>query len=188
MKINGHLKKFTIIDTPGFEDLADESLASLEKIAGTLKGMLPRTVYGAIYFHRITDGRLMGTARAVLEIFKAICGPQFYPRVAFVTTMWDTISRARVERYMLINDELEKRHMTLSKDSPKVFRRLFDDRESSIAVLEHFARLAGSNATAPPLLLVNEALALKKFDVRKTSAGKEIMKKTGSDGFCCVVS
>jgi len=183
------MKKFTIIDTPGFEDLPDESLASLKKIAETLKVMHPRPVYGAIYFHRITDGRLMGTARTVLEIFKAICGPQFYPRVAFVTTMWDTISRPRVERYQLINDELEKRHMTLSQDSPKVFRRLFDDRESSIAVLEHFANLPRDAKKPPPQLqLVKEVLLMKEANVRRTAAGKEIMKKTGSDGFCCVVS
>ena len=181
------MKVFHIIDTPGFEDQPEDNLFALKKIGETLL-KLPQAVIGAIYFHRITDGRLMGTARAVLEIFKAICGPQFYPRVAFVTTMWDTISRPRVERYLLINDELEKRHMTLSQNSPRVFRRLYDDRESSMAVLEHFAMLARDDKIPPPFQLFKELFPMKVVNVRKTAAGKEIMRKTGRDGFhCCTL-
>ncbi|KAK0711867.1 P-loop containing nucleoside triphosphate hydrolase protein, partial [Lasiosphaeris hirsuta] len=92
LDINGRTKTFILVDTPGFEDFPENNLIALRSIAEKLSKMRPQVVYGAIYFHRIINGRFHGTTRSILSIFKSICGDQFFDHVAFVTTMWDAIN------------------------------------------------------------------------------------------------
>jgi len=147
-----------------------------------LKDMPSLRITGAIYFHRITDGRLTGSARFNLAIFKQICGEEFFPHVAFVTTMWDTVGGRGRERYDKLNRELEERHMRLVEEGPDIFK-FYSDLESCKTVLHYFARLASTSR--PPPLLFRKQLG-SNSSVRKTSAGKEAMRKSGRDrgGVC----
>lgn len=189
LNINGGIKTFTLIDTPGFEDLSEENLLALGKIAEKLREIRPRVVYGAIYFHRIINGRFHGTARFVLSIFKSICGQKFFPHVAFVTTMWDAISEEDYERHNALNDDLEAKYMRLSDDSPGIFKRLHDNEESSVAVLKHFVELSTRRPTPPQLQLIKEIGSGRRINTQSTTAGREMIKRgqnMGKPG-CCVV-
>ncbi|KAK5652246.1 hypothetical protein OQA88_10743 [Cercophora sp. LCS_1] len=88
----------TLIDTPGLDDTPFRNLEILENIARTLQSQSLSPTW-ILYFHRITDIRVTGTARLNLEILQAICGKTLYSRVFFVTTRWDTIPHANLPRF-----------------------------------------------------------------------------------------
>ncbi|KAK3358107.1 P-loop containing nucleoside triphosphate hydrolase protein [Lasiosphaeria hispida] len=184
--INGHRKAFILIDTPGFVDPQDVNLDILQNIAETLAKLAPGGVFGAIYFHNITEVRMKGTSLSVLDVFKAICGREFYPHIAFVTTMWDTIQEKFHAKFQITNKELEDGPMRL-KDAPEIFKRLRDDDECSKKVLEHFLLLARKRPAPPPLHLMKE-LRGDTRNVGNTAAGRRILKDDRSGpSTCCTV-
>ncbi|KXX73719.1 Nucleolar GTP-binding protein 1 [Madurella mycetomatis] len=190
-KLYAGLVTFTIIDTPGFDGSPDADLNTVHKIAKMLHQMGSQFVIcGVIYFHRITDRRFAGAARASLAISKSICGRDFFPFVAAMTTMWDTIDQKRHAEYESLNRQLEKLggHLRLSDSGPTIFKRLRNDEWSCREVLEHFARLALTEKP-PQLLLVKESreFGLSKKGVRKTTAGKEIMEKVSAGSSCTIL-
>jgi len=147
--------------------------------------MRPREVTAAIYFHRITDGRLTGSARFNLEIFKQLCGESFYPRVAFVTTMWDVVGLRGLQRYNTLNSELQEKYFRLADRGPDSFK-LNNDPKSCEKVLRYLGTLP--DASQLSRLLFSEQLARSRStNVRKTSAGKEALKKSGRGGACTIL-
>jgi len=148
-------------------------------------GINPSTITGAIYFHRITDGKLSGTLRATLEIFKRICGENFYLRVAFVTTMWDIIKGGALERYNTMHTELDRRYLRLSEHGPEMFK-CCNDEPSCEAVVKYFLELAKSRTGKGAQLLLFKEISLSS-NVRRTAAGQEIMKKQTGGGRCVIL-
>ncbi|KAK5651198.1 hypothetical protein OQA88_12746 [Cercophora sp. LCS_1] len=174
-------RDFWIIDTPGLDDLPAGNLAILKDLAQTLNKLGPLKVRGAIFFHRITDGRFGGSARTHLEIFKQICGQSFSHQAVFVTTMWNKTGPGR-SRYEAISQELETKYFRLTPEYTKVLQ--FENDESSAQKVLEF--LAGAPAKGQ-LLLGDEVkrVGSSLSGVRKTSAGKAITKASGSGG--CVI-
>lgn len=83
-----------LIDTPGFDDTTRDDAKILEELAFWLLQAY-RTGFhlsGLVYVHRITDGRLQGSAHRALKVFKAMCGEHCYPKVVMATTRWDEIT------------------------------------------------------------------------------------------------
>jgi len=163
-------------------------LFALRSIADELSKIRPQ-VYGAIYFHRITNGRFFGTDRAILSIFKLLCGEKFLDHAAVVTTRWDTITEEDFKRHQALNDALEADHLKLSDNSPGIFKRLRDDAGSSKGVLEYFVGLSASRPTPPQLQFIKEIGSRKQINVRSTSAGRFIIKRGSNIGEtrCCVL-
>lgn len=185
--IDGAKETFTLIDTPGFVDSPDDNLDILEDIAETL-ARLQQEVFGAIYFHNITEKRMKGTALAVLDVFKAMCGQEFYPHMAFVTTMWDTVHK-RVHRNLgVTHEELRNGPMRL-RNSVGVYQRLADDDQLAKDLLNRFWLLARDRPAPPTLHLVKE-LGPGARTVASTSAGRRLLKDDRtkpSDGCCAVM-
>lgn len=183
--LRGRPKSFTLIDTPGFVDVPEDNLTTLDKIAKMLH-KFPHPVSGALYFHRITDKRLHGTSRDILSIFKSICGDKFYPYIAYVTTMWDLVHPNRHHIFQEVNKTLGETHMRVPDGAP-VFRRMRDDVESCRDVLERFLDL--TRAGLPPSLQLMKEYGSGRGSVRKTCAGREILKKidTGGPRFCNIM-
>ncbi|KAK0627349.1 P-loop containing nucleoside triphosphate hydrolase protein [Immersiella caudata] len=191
-RFNGYIKPFLLIDTPGFVEPADENLKILRKIAKTLSRLDRDVVYGAIYFHNISEMRLKGTTAAILDIFKAICGEKFYPHVAFVTTMWDTVNPAYHQRLEIANGELEKGAMRLDGAPEMTFKRRRDDDYCSKEVLEHFAILRKKRYPPPQLQLMKELQGRDVGNIghiRTTSAGCLIPqdRRTSASGCCTIM-
>ncbi|KAK0653043.1 P-loop containing nucleoside triphosphate hydrolase protein [Cercophora newfieldiana] len=182
---------FIIIDTPGFEDSPPGSIKPLVKIARTLQAIGSSEITGAVYFHRITDGRLTGSLRSNLEIFRQICGEDFFPRVAFATTMWDIVGQKASTRYENINQELGRRYLRFGETGPEIFK-CSNNEASCRRVLDHFSNFASTaeGKTPAQLLLLKElsSKSVTESSVRKTSAGREAMRKTGGNrGGLCVI-
>ena len=184
-------KRFTLIDTPGFVDSPSENLITLDNIVKTILTIAPEKVFGAIYFHDITQGRFMGTTNNVLSLFKLICRKHFSPHVTCITTMWNAIKPESHHKYELVNLELERGPLKF-EGAPKIFKSKRDDDQCAINVLTHFVCLTVSRATPPTLQIITEvgAARTRRANVGKTSAGREILDKTGtaeSSGGCCTI-
>ena len=186
MKINAVEKTFILVDTPGFVDSPDENLDTLENIADTL-AELKQEVFGAIYFHNITEVRMKGTSLAVLDVFKAMCGREFFPHMAFVTTMWDTIHKRFHDKLDVTHTQLINGPMRV-RDSVGVFKRSADDVHFPNDLLGRFCLLAWARPAPPPLHLIQE-LRDGARGVASTSAGRRILKddRTGPSTVCCTI-
>lgn len=82
-----------LVDTPGFDDTNRKDADILKDIAGWLSHTYKKDLKlsGIIYLHRITDTRMMGSARRNLLMFMQLCGSDCYPHVVLVTTMWSQV-------------------------------------------------------------------------------------------------
>ena len=162
---------------------ATRNLRVLQEIISHLKGHDAK-VTGAIYFHKITDKRITGTTKFNLDIFQAICGEAFYPRIACVTTMWNHIRPDKMLQYRRIGDELREHGLKFNGNSVTVFDLQGSDLDVYFEVLRHFARFARGNHR--PLQLEKEARDPKRKGVKKTMAGREVMKRVNT-GFCVIL-
>ncbi|GAB1318343.1 hypothetical protein MFIFM68171_08553 [Madurella fahalii] len=174
---------FAIIDTPGLDDTAAPNLGILQEIANQLK-VQDTKVTGAIYFHKITDKRFTGTSRFNFDIFKAICGEAFYPRMVCVTTMWNNIRSEKMAQYVILSEELREDTMNIAGNSVTVFNLNGSDSDVYFEVLRHFARFARGNHRQ--LQLEKEMRERRLKNVKKTMAGREIMKRVNT-GFCVIL-
>ncbi|KAK4450487.1 P-loop containing nucleoside triphosphate hydrolase protein, partial [Podospora aff. communis PSN243] len=141
-------RRFIIIDTPGMADqnTIEENLDVLQQVADQLQNLDQERVNGVIYFHSIEGARLSGVDRDNIRILKKICGDEFFPRVAFVTTRWDRIRRSEWDPILVPrNRDLETERMKLLPNGPSIFRFL-NDGESHKAVLDYFAGLEDGTA------------------------------------------
>lgn len=83
-----------LIDTPGFDDTQRSDTEILRELAGWLTESYNENVKlnGLIYFHRISDARMQGSAKKNLLMFKKLCGDNALKNVILVTSMWDRVS------------------------------------------------------------------------------------------------
>ncbi|PPQ71195.1 hypothetical protein CVT24_010013 [Panaeolus cyanescens] len=80
-----------LIDTPGFLDRRLPETKTLKMVRQWIKQNNVDAIHRVIYFHRITDIRMAGTAGRVLKLFRALMGDFTGPNITMVTTMWDTL-------------------------------------------------------------------------------------------------
>ncbi|KAM7183491.1 hypothetical protein V8F20_012610 [Naviculisporaceae sp. PSN 640] len=180
-------KSCLIIDTPGFDDSPALNLSVLNTLATKLLSSPP--VNGVIYFHRVTNTRLTGSARSNIDLFLNICGRVFYGQTAFVTTMWNNINPKELQRFENLNRQIQSN--ISNKTTSLAHFRKFDTRKAgdAMAVLDHFATLPKLAQHAAPLLFAQE---LKRFgsatptNVRRTTAGKLVIKDLNR-GFCMIL-
>ena len=79
-----------LIDTPGFDDTNRKDADVLKEVATFLASTYKenKKVSGILYPHRIIDIRMGGSAKRNLRMFMQLCGPDCFPNVVLVTTMW----------------------------------------------------------------------------------------------------
>lgn len=166
--------RFTLFDTPGFNDTTRDDMGILKIIATFLNSKELPPISGIIYTHRITDNRVTGSSRLNLEILKAISGEQFYPHVVLLTTMWDNIPNNA------LHEECNRREAQLlaslthwgdlkSKGCRPM--RFYGSQQSGIEVLRSFQ--SPPPPPRPQTQLEQEILA--EIDIEKTKAGAIIL-------------
>ncbi|KAK4450498.1 nucleolar GTP-binding protein 1 [Podospora aff. communis PSN243] len=179
-----HGKHFRIIDTPGLDDFPAGNLAILKEIAQLLRdGNYPK-VGGAIFFHRITDGRFGGSARAHLDVFKAICGDSFVHQVVFATTMWDKAACDKLGGYQTNHKELEDRYFRLGSNKGRAMK-FHNTMKSAEGFLDFFASIQAQ----VQLLFAEEikTLGSSLSAVRKTAAGKVVIAQGKKGPSSCAI-
>jgi GTP-binding protein EngB required for normal cell division len=88
-------KKVILIDSPGFSDTNHSDSVILKKIADFLNELRygNRKLSGIVYMYDITQQRMCGSSLSSLELFRELCGEDFYKNVVFVTNKWHKVSK-----------------------------------------------------------------------------------------------
>ena len=198
--MDGSLRQFTIIDTPGLADrnTTDENLKILQNIANELRELGQEQVSGVIYFHSIESPKFDGIHKENVRILKAICGKDFYSRVAFVTTRWNRINVKCKSLYEDRHEQFDKEFQNLLPGTPPTFKFLKDGR-SHIPLLEHLASLDSpghqlqfvheldlymSQHNRKPKRSEAKKQEVRKSEVKQTTVGKQITRKKVRSGIC----
>lgn len=132
---------FTLVDTPGFDDTEGIDTEVVQNILQWLQSSDPhhQRLNGLMYFHRIIDPRLTGSARENMRLFKDLCGEENMPNVLLATTFWDQIeaSTGNIRENILRTDQQFWAPMV--KKGSKVVRVLHD-RETKLQLLVNIAK------------------------------------------------
>jgi hypothetical protein len=180
-----------IIDTPGLDDSPRANLSVLKSIATELvkiNQQLGLMVGGVVYFHPITDHRLTGPARVNIEIFEKICGGAFLHCAAFATTMWNTLATTKdAAGFDQLHRDLEAKYKHLTRVGTKFFK--FEAQKTGSA--EQILNFLGTASPKKELRLKFETEVLKSglsaSSLRKTDAGKVIVRAMGGGGMCVIL-
>lgn len=132
---------FTLVDTPGFDDTDNIDQEIVQNILQWLQRLNSEQTRldGLIYFHRIIDPRLTGSARSNMRLFRKLCGEDNMPNVVLVTTFWDQVEASLGNRREMILRTDPQFWAPMIKKGSKVVRVL-DDRESKLQLLTNIAK------------------------------------------------
>ena len=129
-------------------------------------------MHGFIYFHRIRDVRVGGTATRNIRMFSSLCGPEAMKNVAIVTTRWDELhGDKQLQDAKNTETELLDSHFKDFTDSQAQVHRHNNTLESAQAVMS-------SLLCCPPIgdiQVVTEMLSGKPLP--ETKAGLELMEQ-----------
>jgi len=152
---------FVLIDTPGFDDSRGLDRQIVMDILSWLESSYQQgtKLNGVLYFHRIIDPRMSGTALSNLRLFRSLCGSDNLANVILGTTFWDTVDDAvgqRRENEFRTNPQYWK--MLVEKGSRLV--RVQQDRASNLQILTDIARNNGKFVTqAQKEMLAGKAMS-----------------------------
>lgn len=171
-------RRVVLIDTPGFDDSNRTDTEILQGISVHLSQTYEDGIKlsGIIYLHRITDTRMTGSSLKNLQLFKALCGENFYGHVVLATTMWDEL-----DEFSLSHDKAIAREKELVDKSSwwgymvhrgsKVFRHT-GNTESALQVVSYLVDL-GSTA----VLDIQREMVDENRNLENTSAGMVVQKE-----------
>lgn len=161
-----------LIDTPGFDDTQRSDTDSLGAIATAL-ALLYRTgipLVGVIYLHRISDTRVGGSSKKSIRLLEAMCGPEAYPGIAVVTTMWDKLSNRsdgdRREAQLVADPEFFG--PLFSSSPPAITMRYTGVRSSAEAIVQE---LLLRSQERPIVLQIQRQLVDENLALEDTEAG-----------------
>ncbi|KAK1465441.1 hypothetical protein CCUS01_07558 [Colletotrichum cuscutae] len=160
-------RRFVFFDTPGFDDTHRGDGDILVDIAQTLSISYKKKLKlsGIIYLHRIKDERVTNEIKRNFDMFRYLCGDNFFGNVFLVTTFWDElpdIATGEERERQLLKKPDWWGEMT-SKGSQ--IRRFNNTQESAVDILWEASGL-------PPVVLqVQKEMVDQGLDVVKTTAG-----------------
>jgi len=155
-----------LVDTPAFDDAGIPDVETLNMLSVWLNGMYMNGIQlcGLIYFHRISDTKMEGTALRNWRAVEKICGDGFN-KVVLTTTMWDSVdSEVGNNRERALQDFWKAK--TARGWSIKRFVR---DRPSAADVLSPILE----NTTKRPLRLQKEITDLN-MTLKQTAAARAL--------------
>ncbi|ETN44123.1 uncharacterized protein HMPREF1541_10673 [Cyphellophora europaea CBS 101466] len=128
----------TLIDTPGFDDSRFNDDVIVDKILEWLRTSANQNqrLSGIVYMHRITDNRIQGSARSSMQMFRRLCGPEYFSNVVLATSFWNSVDLsvgARRERELYENDDFCG---LLSKQGLRIARTGYGVREDRRLLLK----------------------------------------------------
>jgi hypothetical protein len=150
-----------LIDTPGFDDTYRSDLETLKEISTWLESTsVFRWSYddllifaarykssiklsGILYFHRISENRMVGSSIRNLDMFESLCGKKNMKNVIFLTTMWDLVAKEKGDarekelredffRPMQKRGALMARYDGNAESGWKIIDRFVDDRFATL--------------------------------------------------------
>lgn len=85
-----------LIDTPGFDDTQKLDSEVLRTLYNWLKSTYSdgRKLNAIVYLHNITDKRMRGSSFNNLNVFRKLCGENFFSNVLLGTNFWSDVKEA----------------------------------------------------------------------------------------------
>jgi WD40 repeat protein len=160
-----------LIDTPGFDDTNRSDTEVLRELAGWLTSTYSQDLRlaGIIYFHRISNVRMTGSAKRNILTFRKLCGDNALPNVVLATSMWDDVPHdVAIKREKELIEQPEWWGHMISKGS-RTFRH-DNTRESAITLVKEFLQVA--NPTV--VLSLQEEMVDGHKTLEQTSAGVQL--------------
>ncbi|KAF9043943.1 hypothetical protein BJ165DRAFT_1594661 [Panaeolus papilionaceus] len=177
LKVHIGSHRFILVDTPGFNDSnrTRSDYEILKMIAKWLEETFKHKILldGVLYFHRITDNRMPGSAVQNLVTFRALVGKGLVSRnIKFVTSMhmWDLDVEGKGQ---VREDKLASDFWAAMLNEGAVIKQFRNSHESAREVLEGF-RLEWNQKYALQLQteLVNEGQNLNATEAGRSVYGK----------------
>ncbi|KAF9526000.1 P-loop containing nucleoside triphosphate hydrolase protein [Crepidotus variabilis] len=161
-------RRVVIVDTPGFNDTNISDVDVFRLVATWLAKTYAEGIKlsGVLLFHRITDNRVNGAARKLLDIFQDTCGPDALRNALLVTTMWDEIDQAQGS---CREQELAENFWSDMITRGARYKRFLNTPQSA----QEIVHLLGEDASQYALQLQVELVDEGK-DLARTTAGKPV--------------
>ncbi|KAL2851528.1 WD40-repeat-containing domain protein [Aspergillus pseudoustus] len=160
-----------LIDTPGFDDTNRSDTEVLRELAGWLTSTYSQNVRltGIIYFHRISNVRMTGSAKRNIFTFRKLCGDNALPNVVLATSMWDDVPHeTAVKREKELIEQPEWWGHMINKGS-RTFRH-DNTRQSAITLVKEFLQVAEPTV----VLSLQEEMVDDHKTLEQTSAGVQL--------------
>lgn len=164
-------KTLYFIDTPGFDDSKRSDTEVLRELANWLTRSYSDNVKlnGILYFHRISDIRMQGSAKKNLIMFKQLCGDDALRNVILVTSMWDRVpEKDAIMRENQLTNTPEFWGWMISKGST-TFRH-DNSLSKAYELLRHFL----PDITETITLNLQQEMVDEKRTLDQTSVGQEL--------------
>jgi hypothetical protein len=165
-----------LLDTPGFDDANKPDIILLEEFVEYLRKISRRglRLSGIIYFHRINNNRMYGSAQKNLQLLTKICGDQFLRHVHLCTTMWSHIDKEVGDSR---EEQLKSEFWKDLIDNGAMVERFDGSHESAIAIIDNSLRRASADNTILGIQLesINEQKPLSE-----TEAGRVALEELQS--------
>ncbi|KAF8805169.1 P-loop containing nucleoside triphosphate hydrolase protein [Phlegmacium glaucopus] len=160
------------VDTPGFGNTNKSDTDILKMVVDWLKSTYAKNnlLSGLLYFHRITDNRMVGTPLKNLRMFEELCGKNSFKNVILATTMWDDIDDATGAAR---EEELKSKYWRAMLDRNSTTGRFLQTRESAFTLIDPLIDAAN---TRNSILLQREMVDMRK-KLPATSAGQQLFSK-----------
>ncbi|KAL2818458.1 WD40-repeat-containing domain protein [Aspergillus cavernicola] len=163
--------KLYLIDTPGFDDTNRSDAEVLRELAGWLTTTYSQNVRltGIIYFHRISNVRMTGSARRNIFTFRKLCGDSALPNVVLATSMWDDVPHdVATKREKELVEKPEWWGYMINKGS-RTFRH-DNTRKSAVNLVKEFLQVAEPTV----VLSLQEEMVDDCKTLEQTSAGVQL--------------
>ena len=168
----------TLIDTPGFNDSKCNDAEILSKITAEMCETYKqnRKFSGIIYFHRISDPRMDGSAIKQLRMFRELCGDDsgMLKNVVLATNRWDCLEREDVG--VQRQTELKENHTYwkyMCQHGSQV-TRFKGTAESALEII----RLVVNNTPVP--LKIQHEMVNENKQLAETGAGRLVEAEIGN--------
>lgn len=126
-------------------------------------------LHGILYFYRITDNRVSGTAARNLQFYQHLCGDDVLPNSVLVTNFWD-----------IVNDAVGRAREDELRTNPVFFKHALDRgakymrHDGTAASAQNLLRAVIGNT--PRALRVQKEMVDEGRAVAATAAGETLLK------------
>jgi hypothetical protein len=171
--INRGGKRIHLIDTPGLDATDQTDLQILEQWAYWLIKAYDAglRISGVIYVHNIANPRISGSGLLALNVFKAVCGSEFYSKMTMITTQWRRVESTPAGQQVADSKVAElmgtPEFWGTPMDAGAKIEPMYGNQVSALSILDRFLHMGQDRA-----LQLQQEMSVDNRTLYETAAGK----------------
>jgi hypothetical protein len=161
-----HEVEHTLVDTPGFEDTNRSDTEILEMLVNWLATSYRagQRLRGILYLYRIDETRMKGSSLRNLNMFKQLCGEDFYKYLTLGTTCWSLVDYSNgVSRETQLTNTMSFWKAMIDKGATRV--RVPDSAYEARQLVYRIAKRGGSAPLQAQKEVVDRGLSFRELQV-----------------------